>query len=531
MKGGPTMLGFEKQPGVSLSTLIVTGFRTLPLIELGFFATFAALLFGNLGRIAVWWDEGWTTLVARSLVERGHYGRLLEGAPAPPGLESSAAMVGLVAASFKLLGVGVWEARLPIALLALAAVALLFVLARLSYGRGVARAALFVVLLLPVIPSLHILPLSGQVMAELPMLCFLLAGYTCLYGALTGRTWLLAAAALVWGLAFSLKAQYLPFWAVSLAAPALLLVRRQPRVALVLMLGLAGGMAARRLLLQPLEGWLLTGRTLPSTPIVGLFEALALSPGQLDNRVGTLVASLTYMLPAVLGCGYAAWCAWGKWRRGASVGPREVTRLCLLALVGAWWGWYLIFSIGWTRYILPAFFLSSVFQAALLDRLTRGFDVRGTIRLAARAVRRPDAASVGALVLVLAVTAYSAGTVMFMTLYYRAQSNAPFYSVATYLNQQTRPDALVETYDAELFLLLDRPYHYPPDQLNAELIRRDGLRQDIPIRYDPLAADPDYLVIGEFGRRSRLYGGALEGGHFRPVLHAGGYEVYERVRP
>ncbi len=36
-----------------------------------------------------WWDEGWTLTTARTWVEQGHYGPLLMGVPAPPGLEAA----------------------------------------------------------------------------------------------------------------------------------------------------------------------------------------------------------------------------------------------------------------------------------------------------------------------------------------------------------------------------------------------------------------------------------------------------------
>jgi len=51
-------------------------------------AVFVAGLW-NLGGPGMWWDEGWTLSVARNWIERGHYGRLLDGQLAPPGLEAA----------------------------------------------------------------------------------------------------------------------------------------------------------------------------------------------------------------------------------------------------------------------------------------------------------------------------------------------------------------------------------------------------------------------------------------------------------
>ncbi len=102
--------------------------------------------------------------------------------------------------------------------------------------------------------------------------------------------------------------------------------------------------------------------------------------------------------------------------------------------------------------------------------------------------------------------------------------------VTQFFNTATPADALIETYDAELFLFLDRPYHYPPAQLSVELIRRNSFDPCVPINYDPLAADPDYLVIGPFSRGWQLYEPILEAGAFRLTRTYGHYEVYERVR-
>src|SRR3954453_16311281 len=73
-----------------------------------------AILVGiwNIGGPGVWWDEGWTMSVARNLAERGHYGRLLDGQLAPPGLEAAFPVTAPIALCFELFGVGIWQGRL-----------------------------------------------------------------------------------------------------------------------------------------------------------------------------------------------------------------------------------------------------------------------------------------------------------------------------------------------------------------------------------------------------------------------------------
>jgi hypothetical protein len=123
---------------------------------------------------------------------------------------------------------------------------------------------------------------------------------------------------------------------------------------------------------------------------------------------------------------------------------------------------------------------------------------------------------------------YSLKTLAFIT---RPDPNA--YAVmqtATYLNTHTAPDALVESYESELFFFLQRPYHFPPSQVHVTLNRRTFLKQDVPVHYDPLEADPDYLVVGAFGSLWELYDPVIERGDFRLVQTFGHYRLYERVR-
>src|SRR5690242_14234551 len=98
---------------------------------------FLALLFlglWNLSGPGVWWDEGWTMSVARNLAERGHYGRLLDGQLAPPGLEAAFPVTLPIALVFKLFGVGIWQGRLFGVLCTVAALALMYYLALRLYS-------------------------------------------------------------------------------------------------------------------------------------------------------------------------------------------------------------------------------------------------------------------------------------------------------------------------------------------------------------------------------------------------------------
>jgi hypothetical protein len=114
--------------------------------------------------------------------------------------------------------------------------------------------------------------------------------------------------------------------------------------------------------------------------------------------------------------------------------------------------------------------------------------------------------------------------------FYGVDADTSALQVAHFLNTTAAPEALIETYDSELFFFLDRRYHYPPDQLHVQLNRRTFLGLDVPINYDALAADPDYLVIGPHSKLWQLYDPVLARGVFRLLRAYSRYEIYERVR-
>jgi hypothetical protein len=477
---------------------------------------------------AAWWDEGWTMSVAQNWVRYGHYGRLLDGRPAPHGLEAAFPATALVALSFRAVGVGLWQARLVGVLCTIAALTLLWMIARRLYNRATAWATLGTLLLLSAHPQLHPLIIGRQVLAEMPMLMYLLAGYLACLAALRGRTWLLALAMLGWALGICAKAQALPFWLLSLLLPLLAaLYWRQWRMAGLLAAGLVGAYVAARGLIW-LQALLLRGHTLPATPLDGLYQVIALV---LDwpQRWFALQTTLTFGLPTLLGLGYAGWRALGGLRRAAPQ-PEDALRLALLSFAGSWLGWYALLSIGSPRYLFPATFVGGLFVAALLADLTDQFALGTTLRRATGALRQIDRRGLGALAAIVLIAALLPLSALVIVRNYGFTVDTDARDVTTFLNTQTPPDALIETYDSELHVALERRFHYPPDQIHIELIRRSMAGAVATVQYDPLAADPDYLVVGSFNRRWQLYDQAIAAGAFRPIQQFGQYQVYERVR-
>jgi hypothetical protein len=248
------------------------------------------------------------------------------------------------------------------------------------------------------------------------------------------------------------------------------------------------------------------------------------------NRLLALNNLLIFGLPTLLGLLYALWLLWRDRGPAATGDGRWYIRLALLALAGSWLAWFALLSVGVPRYLAPPVFLGTIFVAVLLRDLTAGFDiVAGLNRLSAllsrRSVTRDGFAALLALLLFIGPLALT--TLAFQRYYFVDDQSAQ--RVAAYFNAMPANSVLIETYESELHFLLDQPYHFPPDQTHVELNRRSLLNEQIEISYNPLAADPDYLVVGEFARGNQLYAPVIEAGIFRLLLQEGGYLVYERV--
>jgi hypothetical protein len=206
--------------------------------------------------------------------------------------------------------------------------------------------------------------------------------------------------------------------------------------------------------------------------------------------------------------------------------------VALLVLAGSWFVWFLLLSNGWFRYLFPVTFLGSIFLAALLYELTDRFNLKLTIgRLPMRATNglRINRRFTEVLFFVL-IAASVPLTVRMLYQSYVKDADASVMQVVHFLNTETASDSLIETYDPEIFFLLKRSYHYPPDSLHIDLIRRQFFRETVLIDYSPLATDPDYLVVGRFSRKWQVYDPVLITGAFRLLKSYEQYEIYERVR-
>jgi hypothetical protein len=501
-------------------------------ITLLVFIVLAIALFVNLDRTPPpWWDEGWTLTIARTWAEHGVFARLSEGKLAPSGLSASPPTTAIVTLAFRFLGVGVMQSRLPIAVVTLLSLVVVYYLVLGVYGRQVALATLVVGPLMSMHPQANPITMGRQVLAEPLMLLLFVVGALFLFLGLERSFWFFPLAMISWGVAAIVKAQFLPFWAVSLAIPlGVALLKRQWRMAVVLTFGLAGGYLAYRECLVALYWWL-SPQIIAEIPFSGLVETVAFVP-VLSNRVLAVSNVLKFELPLLLALAYGGWMVIRDWSRPHQNENAKLVQLALWSFAASWLAWYLLLAnAGIPRYLYPTAFVGSIFVAVLVRDLTGGFDLRGTVKRAALMLdrRRVTAEGLGALGAISLTALAVPFTLLMLGWFYLVDTNTSAQQMAQYIDSHLPVRAIVESYDSELFFFLNHPYHYPPDQTHVDLIRRT-LDPSVPIRYDPLAAEADYLVVGPFGSGWHLYDGVLAEDAFRLIETKGEYRLYERIR-
>jgi hypothetical protein len=467
------------------------------------------------------WDEGWTLSVARNWLERGHYGRLLNGNLAPGGLEAAVTVTAPVALSFRLLGIGVWQGRLVGVIFLFGALASTYFLAKYLFSQSVANFAIGVLLLTGVWPEWHPVVMARQVLGEIPMLFYLVTGYLLFYLSLSRCLLLLPLAVSSWAMAIITKAQVRPFWIVSLLVPLMFTTYcRRWRLTGLLVTALLSSMAMATVFLWLKDQML---PALPTAKVVGLYNVTAVVTDLGSRKLAAAI--LFFLLPTVFGLAYeirrvlisSIWCV--------TETTEAIVRFILWSLVVSWLAWYLLLSNGVLRYAFPVMFVGSIFLGKLLHDLAenRFFSHRTTDSKNGIFSQR--------FVAKVFIAMSSVATITMVLSFYFAPPDQAIKKVIHFIETRTPPNALIETYESEIHFLTDRRYHYPPDQVHVDLMRRTFPSVEyFTIEYDPLAADPDYLVVGPRAKGWNLYGPVLQSGGFRLLQDYSRYQIYERVR-
>ena len=469
----------------------------------------------------LWLDEGYRMNAAYTMAEDGVYGTsTLRGhVPFDPGTSTGPLVIAPVALSYRLFGVSAWTTRAPIVLYTIVALIALTDLSRRLYGP---RIGLFVALAVLVVGPLRDVGLvwnGRQLLGEVPGLAFaLIALLLSLEFWRRERGSLAVLAGLSGSFALSCKAQYAAVLFVALGtiglgrwssgaarAPAAF----APPVAFV---AATLGQRALEAYLTPADARAENARM--------FFEVLSTDvlPGgwgtQLDTTAFCLFAA---MLLIAFVRGREAL------RSFHSGEAHSLPELGIVAGVVAHALWFGLFSIGWPRYAFAGF----AFATILAARFTWDVGAAIALRLGISWHGRDRLAVAGVASLALVMNAAP-------PLLWHTSTGAEEFGA--FVRETVPREATLESWDWEIDALSGhRRVHHPHQEYLFLAIRRaflapppEAQRDAFQLGYDPLQADPDYIVSGPFSEWTRIYDRVLN--NFRVVAQFGRYRLFERIR-
>lgn len=471
-----------------------------------------------------WFDEGSHLHVPKTLVRYGVYADI-----SSEGFRYYGPTIGVgptvmlpIAAMFRLVGVGLLQARLVIVLYLLATLWLFYLLARQFRPDAPPWFALLATALLLASRGVGTLEYGREVLGEVPALAWLLFGMFAWLRALDrsdkdAKWGWLAAAGFGFGLSMVTKNQ------IVLIVPPLLVV-------LALLDWLYYKAGRWQLHVVPL------GIALCCYGVWVLAQFSLLGPGDfLSNMRQTrqaaggaifvfspqaMVRAVRYLLsPSLYGGLLLPALAYGLWRcrQRTRQGLREAVVCAFITLHLSWFS----VSLAWPRYAFAAAALGALLVAQLcvaaLAWAREATSTQPTVRLLARWL--PP--------LVYAILALLIAVPMLQTGFNLARPDHSPQQMAAYLNVHVPMDTVVEAWEPELGVLTDHPYHYPPIELLDVTVRHAWLGGP-PLNYDALAAQPQYVVVGPFASWVQIYDNATLDRDYLVEYSAGPYSLYRR---
>lgn len=473
-----------------------------------------------------WFDEGSHLHVPKTLVRFGVYADYSN-----EGFRYYGPTVGVgptvmlpIAAVFRLLGIGLLQARLVMVLYLLATV---YVFYRLARELGGQRLAWVSTALLLTSRGVSLLEYGRQVLGEVPGLFFMATGLALWFATWERANWRrLGLVGLLLGLATVTKNQYLLVLAPTLGLAwlaNLVYYRTAPqRVFIVPGLVAAACFALWQVYMILYLGPATAGENLASLRVATAGAAMVFSPDLMKRGIKELLSLKVYLGWLVPVLVYGSILALPRQREGQKWG-------ILLVLVAVNLGWYVIGSISWLRYAFPGLAIASLFVARFFYDLTDGFQLEGAalwggLRQGQPALQRHELrwAMLAWLVVMIALPLGQA-----MQEVVSPTFNAPI-AMAAYLNEQIPRETLIETWEPEMGFLTDHNYHFPPPLLLNDAVSYIWLGGSPPAQYYDFVQTehPDYVLVGDFARWVNLYPADLLEARYRLVTSIGAYELY-----
>lgn len=477
-------------------------------------------LFACVYRLAVypppWFDEGFSTDLALTLIEQGVYGtRSADGVlPFDSEVTSGPPVTLLVALSFLAFGVDNFQARLALIPYALVALLAVYRLSARLYGRWAALLTLLVWLAVPPLAEVSFLLLSRQVLGEGPALAYLLLGLWLWLESWRGRrpsrVWL---AGLCFGLAVVAK-MYLGLTVLpALGVVALLRSLHLPGqwltawAPIVTSSGLVIAWLAVSFIGTPAEL-----RHADEASLSDHIEVLLLS-GLSGRNLGN-----SGLVMVVIALAASVTAGWRLTRPGISWDERSVAwvELALLLIAVFSLAWFAFLSIGWPRYFYVGWMVSMIFLARWLW---------GTGLMVARRWPRTKPLLVMAAPLSLAL---SLSGVHFEPASRQPESGAR--ETTAFVRQHIPREAVIFTWEWELRApSRHRNFRAPPTgALTLAIQQRFLEHRPFDVQHDLLAANPDFVIRGAMSDWVGLYDEAVLLEHFVEVFSAGRYRLYQR---
>ncbi|MEP6988686.1 MAG: hypothetical protein ABI970_24005, partial [Chloroflexota bacterium] len=204
--------------------------------------------------------------------------------------------------------------------------------------------------------------------------------------------------------------------------------------------------------------------------------------------------------------------AWRIWRT-KTIRESQWIELTLILFVLFMTIWFAVFSIGWVRYayagLIVGLFLIGRFIWDLLAKIAANKNEQ----------------MVGA----VGIAVVAALSINFYVINNGAVANDA-QNTAQYIATSIPKGAVIETWEWELDMLSGhRQFHHPQQALLFEAIRQSSHHQSFNLTYDALQANPDYLIVGQFGGWTGIYSDAMLQKYFTPVANYGMYHVYKRI--
>jgi 4-amino-4-deoxy-L-arabinose transferase-like glycosyltransferase len=491
-----------------------------------------------------WTDEGAYLSLAKTLATDGVYAtHSSEGYQTFGAVQSAGPTLILpMALVFKVLGVGLTQGRAVAAIYALLTLAMYFLVAAQLFGR---RAALVAVFLLLGTPAVRFLFVGRQALAEMPALGFFLAGWLAWSRSISNkRRWLIVIAGLLFGCAMVTKSQYVLLGMAALICIAALdrLYYHQHQLTSFIIIGAIS--------LACVAVWWLWQIAYFG---VGPFQLNAAKLGQLAASTSGFnlhlsADALRFLLSAESGQFYYFWGFPALAYAIILARKRDslaLMRSFLLIFACLWLGYWVLWSIPWRHYALPAMVITGLFVTGLWHDMTGGFTINlQSLRQEITQVRpgRAVYTTLGVTALVLTLAFQLQTLIRFDVLGSHGTATAAFWvqedlqapmQTAALLQEIVPKGAVVETFDRELDVLTDLQYHFP-DSVRLAAIHGATYRGRPA---EPLGAAyfaeyrPAYLVLGWYARTNGVYDPEFVAQHGSLLATVGEgvyrYEIYK----